>query len=219
MKWWNRRVSDNDSLFRHSVFPVAFKSRRFAQEKLIKLYEHSDGSLLASLVWQRYAPTTQLIHDSGCRLARRRNDRKRAEGGFKEKDRQIYCGAYRLIAGTIRALAVTDGLSEVLSADVVHHIEDGEIAHTDLKIILKSNNGADVEGIKTAILDRLWNLCSGPLRHQCDYDSDISHHPSSELIPAPTGPYVDRRSRFLRFCCIIRFRFCCLLWRSLPSQE
>jgi hypothetical protein len=208
MRWW--RIPDGDSLFRHSIFPVSFKGRRFSWEKCLTLYDEPDGSILASLTWERYVPTTELVHGYGCRLAFRRNEKKRAEGRFKEKDRQVYCGAYQLKGNAIRGLAVINGLDQVLSADVIHRIEEGEIAHTDLKIVLRAGGG--VEGTKTAILDRLWNTCSGPLKHICDCDTDIDTHPSLGLPTAPAGPYYDSRSYLLRLWYIVRFRICNWLW-------
>jgi hypothetical protein len=207
-------IPDGDSLFRQSVYPVSFKGRAFAWEKCLKLYDQDDGSLLASLTWERYAPTEELIHSYGCRLAFRRNEKKRAGGKLKDKDRQVYCGAYELKGKAIRGLQTKDGLDEVLSADVVHHVEEGEIAHTDLKIILKLGSVSNIEGTKTAIADRLWNDCSGPLRHICDCDKGMAEHQSSSLITAPAGDYSDTRSSWLRLWCIVRFKICSWLWRN-----
>ena len=208
------RIPDDDNLFRQSIHPVSFKGKAFVWEKCLKLYDLSDGSLLASLTWERYAPTEELIHSIGCRLAFRRNEKKRAEGKLKDKDRQVYCGAYQLKGKAIRDLSVKDGLDEVLSADIVHHIEDGEIAHTDLRIVLKPGVAADIEGTKTAIVDRLWNDCSGPLRHICDCDKGMAEHPSSSLTDAPAGAYSDTRSRWVRVWCVVRFEICNWLWRN-----
>ena len=99
------RILDDDSLFRPSIFPVSFKGKRFAHEKLVKLYDQTDGSLIASLAWERYVPTIEYIHDYGCRLAFRTNVKKRAEGEFKEKSRHVYGGSYHLKADALRALA------------------------------------------------------------------------------------------------------------------
>src|ERR1700675_5179541 len=206
-------IPDGDSLFRQSVYPVSFKGRAFAREKCLKLYEQDDGSLLASLTWERYAPTEELINSYGCRLAFRRNEKKRAEGKLKDKDRQVYCGAYELKGKAIRALATSDELDEVLSADVVHHVEEGEIAHTDLRIVLKPGS-LNIDGTKTAIVDRLWSGCSGPLRHTCDCDRGMVEHPSSSLITAPAGDYSDIRPYWLRLWCIVRFQICNWLWRN-----
>jgi hypothetical protein len=200
------RIPDSDSLFRHCIHPLSFRRNRFAQEKLLKLYDRPDGSLLASLAWERYVPTEKLIHRYGCRVALGINEKKRLEGKLTTKTRHVYCGAYQVTASAIRALPATEGLNEVTSADVIHHIEEREIAHTDLKIVL--NSRANVEGTKTAILDRLWNAYSGPLEHVCDYDKDLKSHPKSGLRTPPRGPYRDARFPLLRIWCIIRFRLC-----------
>src|SRR5256885_5141648 len=130
-------ISDGDSLFRQAVYPVSFKGPAFAWGKCLHLNNGNDGSILTSLTWERYVPSQELIHGYGCRLAFRRNEKKRAEGKLKDKNRQLYCGAYQLKGKDIRDLKATDELDEILSADVVHHIEEGELAHANLRITLK----------------------------------------------------------------------------------
>src|SRR5258708_9153158 len=125
------------------------------------------------MAWERFGPTSDYIHRYGCRLASGQNDRDRVQGRFKDDSRKIYCGACQMRGKAIRALAVTEGLNEIVSADVIHHIENGEISHTDLKIVVRENSGYDVEGTKTAILERLWNACHGPLTHVCLCDADL----------------------------------------------
>jgi hypothetical protein len=110
-------------------------------------------------------------------------------------------------------------LDEVEYADVVHHIEEGEIAHTDLIIGLKAVVG-DREGTKTAIAVGLWNACSGPIPHRCDGDQDIRTSEISILPTAPRGPYLDARSYLHRVYCTIRFVVCNWLWQnSLPGAR
>jgi hypothetical protein len=55
-------------------------------------------------------------------------------------------------AKAIRALRTVEGLEEILSADVVHHMEDGEVARTDLRIVVKNSHDPSIEGTKTAIV-------------------------------------------------------------------
>jgi hypothetical protein len=199
------RVPNGNSLFRHSIHPASFRGRAFATDKLWNLNIQSDGSLLGSLVWERYAPTQRDVHEHGCRLALKRNDAKRQAGTYKEKSRQVYCGAYRLEAKAIRALP-SDQLAGVKSADVIHHIENGEIAHTDLRILLVQGH-FDIEGTKTAILDRLWYVCTGPLKHICTEDKDVAPHPNSNLTTPPSGSYTDTRSWFSRVLYRVKFRW------------
>ena len=210
MRWG--RVRNNDNLFRHCIHPVSFRGPRFAPEKLIKIYDEPDGSLLASLAWERFVPNAELLHGYGCRVALRINDKARAEGRYKESRRHIYCGGYQLRADSVRAL--TNDLSEIAFADVVHHIEDGEIAHADLIIVLKVADGLDIENTKTAILDRLWNSNRGPLKHICNCDKEIAPHPSLSLPTAPCGGYSDNRSHILRLWFIIRYRVYHWLWKE-----
>jgi hypothetical protein len=209
MNWG--RIPDNDNLFRHCTHPISFKKDRFASEKVIKIYDEPDGkTLLASLAWQRFVPTTELVHGYGCRLSLGINNRANAKGKIDANRRNIYCGAYKLSADTVRALR-TD-LDEVESADVIHNIEEGEFSHTDVRIVLIPSVGLDRENTKTAIVDRLWYACTGPLRHICDCDMEINPHPSSNLITAPSGAYLDTRSSFYRIWSIIRYRIYVWLW-------
>jgi hypothetical protein len=206
-------IPDGDNLFRHSIHPLSFASNKFVVYKFIHLVQESDGSLLTSITWERYLPTTKYVHGYGCRLALRMNERLKEQNKFQKKNRRVYCGAYQLGAKAIRALPSVEGLEEILSADVVHHIEDGEIAHTDLRIVLKNSGDPGIEGTKTAIVDRLWNTCSGPLRHTCDFDQDLTPHPRSGLSNAPKGPYSDSRSGLQRLWHVVRFRLCKWLFR------
>ena len=131
----------------------------------------------------------------------------------KQFARRVYCGAFQFRAEAIRALAHTEGLNDILSADVIHHIENGELAHSDLRIVLKPGQ-IDTEGTKTGIVDRLWNVGSGPLLHRCDCDTDIDPHPSANLDAAPAGPYVDTRRRYSVLLCLIRFHIVNWLWQK-----
>jgi len=211
-----RRIPDTDSLFRFCNYPLSFKNqgKRFAYEKMwnLKPRKENGTTLVTSLAWQRYVPTTKYVHASGCRIAFRWNEKLRVDGRF-EKDRRIYCGAYRLNAIAVRALASTHALDEISSSDVIHRPENGEIAHTDLRISLKPGID-DVEDTKTAIVDRLWNACSGPLRYIGVCDQDVKQHPSSALITPPAGPCSDTRSQLCRVWSCIRFQICRLVWRT-----
>jgi hypothetical protein len=162
-----------------------------------------NGHLLGSLAWERYVPTVTYVHGYGCRLASGMNEKKKKDGILKEKHRHSYCGAYQLTAGSIRSLSKIPLLNEVTSADVVHHIEEGEISHTDLRISLKPDAN---EGTKTVIVDRLWHLCSGPVRHICESDHDMTEHPNARLINGPLGPYADTRSPAILKWCLFRFK-------------
>jgi hypothetical protein len=94
----------------------------------------------------------------------------------------------------------------VETAEVNHSIEHGEIAHTELRFILKPGI-ANIEA-KTAIVDRLWNACSGPLPFICECDRVIADdHPNTNLKCGPAGVYVDRRGGWS----IFRYRISCYI--------
>jgi len=216
------RIPDSDGLFRHCIHPLSFRNRgrRFASDKLVYLKpDENERTLLGSLAWERYVPTTRYVHDYGCQIASFMNEKLHAEG---KSGRRIYCGAYQLNGRAVRALATTEALNEISSADVVHRIENGQIAHTDLRISLKPGN-YDVEGTKTAIVDRLWNACSGPLRYIDGSDQDIVPHPSSDLCTPPAGAYNDTRSHLYRLWSLIRFQIYSWFWRrfcqNAPKQS
>jgi hypothetical protein len=199
------RIPNRNSLFRHCIFPVSFKGGAFANDKFWRLFDEPDGSVLGSLAWERYAPTLQHVHEHGCRMAFGRNQKKRDEGTFKEKSRQVYCGAYEIKAKVIRKLPA-DKLAHVQSADVVHHIEEGEIAHTDLKIIpVQGPVAFDPEATKTIVVDRLWRACTGPIEYICSEDQDLLTHPNTNLPTPPSGEYVDRRWWITRLWYLWRF--------------
>lgn len=208
-------IPDDDKLYRHVIHPLSFSGNKFVVYKFIKLYDESDGSILASLAWERYLPTQKHVHSYGCRLARGMNTKMKEQGKFQEKNKKVYCGAFQLEARAVRSLPNLIGLEEVSSADVLHSVEEGEIAHTDLRIVLKPNTGRDVEGTKTAILDRLWRASSGPMKHICEEDSGIKPHPNSRLQTPPGGPYVDPRSFIERLFYVVRFAVCEWTWRKI----
>lgn len=204
-------IPDGDDLFRATIHPLAFKSRnRFIHERVFHL-QFRDGSLIGSVAWERYVPSTRHVHDFGCRLAFGQNQKYRDEGN--EKYRRIYCGSYALSAEKIRMLPKTEYLDEVTAADVVHHVEAGEIAHADLKISVKASHYDD-EGTKTAILDRLWQSCRGPIPHKCNCDQNIDSHPSLNLDSPPQGAYIDKRSSLTRSWQIARFVIINWCWHT-----
>jgi len=206
---FSSNIQNGDNLYRHSVFPISFKGNQFASAKFWNFKEKTDlnqTSIVTSLAWERYVPSKKYVHAYGCRLASRITEKRKSEGKTSPKYRHVYCGSYQLNAEAIRLLTTTDGLADILSADVIHEIENGEIAHTNLKIFFKPVLQYDLEGTKTAIIDRLWSVNRGPLLHVCKYDRDIANgHPNESLQVPPSGEYLDARSYLLCFWFILRF--------------
>jgi hypothetical protein len=210
------RISDEAGLFRHCIYPNAFRGKTFLPEKLWYLVKKDDGALYGSLAWDRYLPRIMDVHAYGCSLSGVMNAKKVKIGKTKPKDRLFYCGAYHIRGYSVRALANTPGLNQVISADVFHLIEEGEIAHVALKISTIADDAND-EGTKTVIVDRLWNSCTGPLKHVCTYDRDVAPHPSAELPDAPHGLFTDNKGRCRRFFWVLRCQVLTWLWRNSDS--
>jgi len=200
------KLQAGEMLFRHCVYPISFTNKRaFKIERFWRLYDDkATRTIEASVACQRFAPTLDFIHAYGCRLAAGMNETKDKNGGSKEKDRRIYCGAYGLTVGAVRGLVGADNLSEISSAEVTHKIEGGEIAHAAVVITL-AEGYANLEGTKTAILDRLWNANLGPAQHKCVCDAHRDPHPANLLPNAPAGRYVDKRSVLIRLWHRARF--------------
>jgi hypothetical protein len=212
MSWG--RIANDDRLFRLCTFPIAFKTGKkkciFEPKKVMYIEPQDDGSLAASLAWQRFVPTADLVHQYGCRLSRGINKKKKDEGKYSDAKRNVYCGSYQLRASDVRDLP--SNVQGVVFADVYHQIENDEFAHAHLRILLEAN--WDSEGTKTAILVWLWGACYGPLAHICDCDKHLNPHPHVDLGPGPRGPYHDTRSRFERWRAVLRFRVCNWLWQK-----
>jgi hypothetical protein len=203
-------IPSSDSLFRGAHHPIAFQKATFRYSKFMKLYwETSKPQLIeASFVWDRYAPTLGLVHAYGCRTSSKRNESR------KPNNRDTYCGAYQLTVRQMRSLAGTPGLTEVLGADVEHKIENGELAHVAAFITIRVPEDEEaIEGVKTIIVDRLWNSCRGPIKHICEVDRALDPHPNSNLEPAAQGPYVDGRSTVRRIFCLWRYRLLTIGWK------
>jgi hypothetical protein len=195
----------NDNIFRGAHHPYAFQNRAFRHSKLIKLYTDPQAprNIEASVVWERYAPTLSLVHAYGCRTSRQRN----ARGG----SRDVYCGAYQLKVRHIRNLAATPNLPEVATADIVHKVENNELAHASCFITLHENVDEEtIEAVKTAIAACLWNDSRGPLSHICIADLNLNPHPNERLERTPQGLYFDDRSRLQRMWAWVRYWF--LFW-------
>jgi len=207
-----------DNLFRGAHHPVSFNKRDiFKYGKFMKLFNDNNPRFIeASFILERFAPTLTYVHAYGCRTSSRRNARNLTR-------RDVYCGAYQLKVRDIRDLAVTDGLPEIAMADVIHAIEDNEIAHGSFQVRLKEDIVEDdIEDVKTAIADRLWNKSRGPLAHHCRVDCDLDPHPSTNLPPAPLGRYNDDRALVARWSSLARFFWSRLVWnirsRLVPGK-
>src|SRR5271156_2111615 len=106
MKWG--RITDSDRLFRLCTHPIAFKTAKknhiFDPKKVMYIQPQDDGSLAASFAWERFVPTTELVHAYGCRLSSGINRKKQNERKDPQKNRNVYCGAYQLQASDVREL-------------------------------------------------------------------------------------------------------------------
>lgn len=214
-----RHVPENDNVFRQCVFPVSFrgnKSRIFSYQKLLRL-EESRGRLVTSVAWERYAPTTNHVHGYGCRLAEKRNTRLQPKDSYTKEKRSIYCGSYQLKLQNIRKLMRDQLLSEFKDSQIIHAVEDGEIAHANLEFFIDEKSQFDREGTKTAIIDLVWRAAQGPLLHVCEHEREATQ-PCHEDLPVPAaGPYKDDRTYLIRTWYLCRFYLAKLVLRLFPG--
>ena len=206
-------ISDCDSLFRHTIFPIMFRNNgHFAAEKVIR-FSQEDGSILASVAWDRYLPNTRQVQRSGfgCRLAVRMNERSQ---GRKSAIKLGLCG---FISCQPACFGYVAHNRDEITVEAEHERETDVISTT--KYRLNPFPRPNVESTKTAVIDRMWNGFSGPSNHKCDCDRDIQPHPNSELIPGPRGPYSRLRSRFRRYCCLVKFQLASLYRRLFPLES
>jgi hypothetical protein len=197
-------IPDLDNLFRGAHHPVAFSNRNFRPLRFMKLWPDPNNHRVieASFIWERYAPTSSFVHACGCRRSRQRQ-------------RDVYCGAYQLKAINVRELSNTEGLPEVAEAEIIHRIEDGEISHAGFRVLLSENvDEEDAEDVKTAIADRLWNSSRGPLKYECAQDRTLNPHPNTRLQRAPLGDFVDRRSAGAKAWYVIRYWVAYVMWKA-----
>lgn len=206
------RIRDQDSLYRHVRAPVAFKKKSFNAARFWHLVSKPNGLIETSVMWGRYVPTEKYVHESGCRVAATHNERLGAADTSPKTSPHVYCGAYHLNTRSVSELVGTPNLGEIIRADVLHAIENGELAHAAVRIWIDPDT-QDVESTKTAIVDRLWTNSSGPLRFVCEQDKHLSQHPSTNLVDGPVGPHVDRRCFVVRLWYLLRFFICRWIWK------
>lgn len=214
------RVKDGDNVFRLVIHPIAFRSKAFAVAKMIHLVWLDQETIVTSLAWEIFLPTAEMLHRYGCDHASSLNQKTLQDRGeLRAKDIRVYCGSYQLRTNLVRGLAAMDGLDGVASADVVHLVEDGKIAHVNLEIKIDPEWSGDLEGTKTAIIDRLWNACRGPLRHVCRTDAQETLHPSAALEIPPSGEYTDTRTSMHRWCSIVRCHLLEFVWGLFGERD
>lgn len=177
-----REVKGADIVFRSAVHPNFRKKKKAFDARQFFRLSNVQGGLESSLVWQYLAPTLDHVHAFGARLAASLNERDPGT-------RSVYCGSYALSVDNVRSLVGIPELNEVAAADVVHKIENGEIAHAALEIKLSDKKPDTV----TAIVDRLWNAASGPAKCVLNGDEDLSPHPGESLASPPNGGFRETR--------------------------
>lgn len=189
-------IPKQESVWRSAVFPLAFKVRQkqLSPKSLFKLHSSDTAPFVLemSLARQKFAPTMEMIHRFGCRLAAFQN---RVQSRNGKKTDRIYCGSYELRAGSLPNLQGVSSLAEVKTVQVIHCVENGEFAHANLRIEVDTNGDVEaVEEVKTLIVDQLWRQSSGPEKYICLRDERVQSHPSDWLADAPRGSYTEQRS-------------------------
>jgi len=198
-----QNIGSGQVIFRsiHHPFAFAGSGKRFDSVKSWNL-KQVDDRFVASVVWQRFAPSNCLVHEYGYRNSSRRNQNSR--------NRDIYCGFYAISVDRIREVRPAEG---VVKLDVEHKIELGEFAHVNLYIYLNVTlDEGEIEAAKTYAIDRLWRLMNGPERVNLDVSQNHTPHPSRLLTSL--SPYFDLRSDSLRIIDWIYFRAAVLHYRA-----
>jgi hypothetical protein len=213
-----RAVSNGACLFRPIVHPFAFRKKKSGRGPLVPaglmhFKVNEDGSLAISLVWRRFAPTIGHVHAYGCRLAAGRNEEARLDGTYGDDTRQIYCGSYQLTAESVHQM-VSSYSSDLSAVEIFHEIENGEIAHVNVRFVL--NPAKDPHAVRTIIVNALVRTLKGPLLHCCCCDRDLEDHPNRNVAPALGGEYVDQRSCIERTFHLLLYHVACVwFWREI----
>lgn len=131
-------IDSNQVIFRSIHHPFGFSSngKVFSNKKSWNL-KRLDDTFVSSVSWRRYAPSSAMAHDHGCRVSRNRNLK-----GLHQPD--VYCGFYAIKVGDLRGVSRGEG---ILRLDVEHKIENGEIAHAHVMVFVEDHLDAlDLEG-------------------------------------------------------------------------
>lgn len=203
---WYFRIPVGDELYRHVFAPLSISKRKgVLVDRFWNLDSTRPDMIEGSVAWSRLLPTSALVHGYGCKRAQVRNDRLKEREKFNPQNRSVYCGVYAFSAFSVRNLPRVANCPEILSANVVYKIEEGDIAHAALAVRIV-DGVADVEEVKTIIVDRLWRAARGPTKHVCDCDREIVDHPSDWIKDASSGDAVIDPPFLQRWIQNIRFR-------------
>ena len=159
-----------DEISRCIIYDRAFEADAHVDSHLWRFENSSpDGVYHESAVLRRLAPTEDDVHQIGCGIAQRQNERKQQpEPGPK---RRYYCG-FRT-ATLISLPRQGDGYS----VEFTNLPEDGEEAHIDVALIIT------VEGKSARAVRRtdaglaLAEQFGPPAPHVCECDLNDGHHP------------------------------------------
>lgn len=218
MKLDGSTIGEDVSLFRGIHYPTAFHDERVRvldTSKSINLnYNKSTNTIEASVVWQMLAPRMSDVHRYGRRLSAERQARQKLD---------VYCGVYQVTVARLREKCLDPNAPELTAIDAVHAVEKGELSHANLYFTLAPGiNDADLEDVKTFIVDRMWHALRGPVRHVGPASQYIADHPNEKLHDAPGGAYIDER-RWHRVACQIALMYvwsaCVLLTKLLTRQK
>jgi hypothetical protein len=122
--------------------------------------------------------TKDAIHAFGCRMAGLSNQRKMVRPRYKDnvfdrvRDGDFYIGYYVLKSEDARAV-----ITEIHFVDVEHCPENNENAHCHVLSKCREDLPDNYQDFKskarssrTKVIDRLYNILTGPERHVCEED-------------------------------------------------
>lgn len=139
----------------------------------------------ASVAWRKYLPLPADVHEYGCRIAAVMNANRIDRGLtlIPLSNRRHYLGYYDLSLSEITSTQTTHYF-----CNVIHHEENGEIAHCCLFIILKEDTpeNTPIKTERAQIISLLWEKLVGPERHVCNCDAE--YYAAITQIELPAQP-------------------------------
>lgn len=179
-------IHDDDQIARCVIFPRHFQGSIHTDAALISFGSaREDGASHESGVLCKILASDDEVHEVGCRIAAKQNERSGAAVGSPK--RRYYCGFRKARAGDVAVSG--EGYRVILTLDG----EDGEAAHVDIALFVEAHSKSERATIKVEVGMVLSEKFGPVFPHTCAGDEGDCHHP---LIVDPnclTKGLPDRR--------------------------